>query len=302
MRIAGFVAGRRAQQRRHDGELVVADAQRSGQRDRRRQAPARLFDRDAAVGAEPGRRRGPRQRDREIERDRQRRIQIAAAQARAHRPVGIELGQVGADAFDAPVVVADATVDDAQAVGQGRDAGFGRGRAAGQPMLQRGQVQQRRVEFDPLHGELLAAAADRRPRQRQLDAFGAEQRRRGAGLAHDHVAHQQHRAAAQTVFAGAGRGDFQAQGGADAAQDQRRGAVRARDPAQRERRQQRQGGERDERAPPAPFRRRIGGGGVGDHARAGGRAQAPSASGSNASTKASASNTRRSSGRSPMPA
>ena len=177
---------------------------------------------------------------------------------------------------------------DLQSVAQRRHARLAR-RARGQPVLQRGQVEHRRIEFDAGDVEVLAAAAHRRPGHRDVDALRAQQRRRRAGFARDHVAHHQRRRAAQAVFAGAGGGDFQAQRCAEAVEHEAGDAC-----GLQQRQRSDSASSRQQRRRPAARQQRA--------AQARGRITPPSVSGSSASTNASASNTRRSSGRSPMPA
>src|SRR3546814_2700664 len=77
------------------------------------------------------------------------------------------------------------------------------------------QVEYRRVEFDPGDVELRAAAAHSGPRHRDIYMPGAQQRRGRTRFACDHVVDDQHRRAAQAVFAAAGGGDFKAEGVAE---------------------------------------------------------------------------------------
>ena len=267
--------------------------QRAGQVHAGRHCPAVAFDGHAADRGDSRVVRGLAHRDVEVERDPRRRVEIAAAQLRLHRRGRRQRGKGKLDAVDRPVVVDDATTHDAQAIAQGRDPGFA-WRAAGQPALQGLYVEDRCVEFDALHGEVVASGADRAPRQRYEDAFGAQQRAGIAGTLCDHVVQEQLRGAAQAVVDRACCDDAQAERIADARQQEAGGARRLHQPGQhRDQNGQDDGGSGHEAQQAAKrrdvrFRRVV--------------VHPPSDSGSKASTNASASNTRRSSGRSPIPA
>ena len=290
---AGDITRGNAHLRRRHPYFVVAQVQRPGQADPRRQGPTLAFDGHAADRGDAGAVRGLAQCDVEVERDPRWRVEVAAAQMGRHRRGRRQRGQGDLDAVDAPVVVDDAAAHDMQAVAQGRDAGFAR-RAGRKPALQCRHVEDRRIEFHPLHGEIVAARADRAPRQRDEHAFGAQQRRRVAGTLRDHAVQQQLRGAAQAVVDRAGCDDAQAECIADPRQQETGGARRLHQPGQhRDQHGQDDGGDGHEAQQAAKrrdvrFRRGV--------------VHPPSDSGSKASTKASASNTRRSSGRSPMPA
>ncbi len=219
--------------------------------------------------------------------------QVTSLQARAHGLPGASDGQVDADAIDGPAIAIDAATDDAQAVLQGRDAGLA-WRARRLPALQRRQVQDGRIEFDALRDQVGAAGANRAPGHRDEHAIGAKQGMSVARALRDQVAQHQLRRSAQPIARRARCGDAQAKRRADAIQQECAGALRLQQVAadKRKHREQdgREDGEAGQAAPASAHRHRRGG------------AHPVSESGSSASTKASASNTRRSSGPSPMPA
>src|SRR5690606_23704613 len=126
---------------------------------------------------------------------------------------------------------------------------------------------------------------ERGPGQGHERARRAQQRLRVAGRAHGQLVDLEQGRAAQAVAGVAAEADLEAEPVADGAQHQARQASGLHHEHGRERQEQEQarGRAHGERPPAA-------------------RVHAPSASGSRASTKAWASNTRRSSGRSPMPA
>ena len=129
------------------------------------------------------------------------------------------------DEFTALKALQTVDVNDAQAVAQGRDAGVFAGRAGGQPALQGGHVEHRRIEFDALHGEVLAARADGAPWQRDEDAPGAQQCGVVARALRDDIVQHQLRRAAQAVVGAAGT-DVEAEAGADPVQQEPGGTWR----------------------------------------------------------------------------
>jgi hypothetical protein len=295
-----------ADPRRLQPQPIGAETQRAGQHDPSRQSPVA-----AALHGDPAARGEARagvaqqgiriaDRDGEVGGNRQRRVEVARAQPRVQRFARGQARQVELDAVDRPVVVVEAAVGDAHAVGEGRQLRLLRGRARGEPVLQRGQVDARGVQFQAPRREHVAARADRRPGHGHHRAVRVQQFLRCTWFAHREVSKQQHRRPAQAVFGDARGADLEPQRTADAVEEEATGTLWLQHRMQREPQQQ---GDADgdcaenKRAPRATIL-------AGARARGGAHAaaQPPSAAGSSASTKACASNTRRSSGRSPMPA
>jgi hypothetical protein len=265
--------------------------------DPRRHAPAAAIDRDRADDRRARAVGGFAERQRKVERDAGRRIEIAAADLRVDRSIGMQLRQRRRDAVDAPAasgrgIAVDAAARHVQTVAERGNAAFAR-RTRGEPVLEGGHVEHRRIEFDATDVERGAAAADRRPRHRQQHALGAQDRCLRTRLARDHVAHHQPWRAAQLVLAESTRGDLQPECLADLLEDQAGHVFRLQRDPQRQRQQQQQHRDRAGDTRPSASRRRFALRRIDAHA--------PSDSGSSASTNAAASNTRRSSERSPMP-
>jgi hypothetical protein len=182
---------------------------------------------DAGDAGRSASQQAPRMRDgdRQIGRDRHRRREVAAAHAGAQHSFRVQRRHVDRQVFDPPVVVVDAAADDAQAVDQCRDAGFLAGWTRRQPALQGRQVEHRRIQFHPLHGQVLAARAQRAPRQRDEHALRAQQ---GCGIARarrHYIVQHQLRGAAQAIVDGAGA-DLQAQAVAELLQQEPARALR----------------------------------------------------------------------------
>lgn len=172
-------------------------------------------DSDASILAETGQVEG------QIHRRLQSRARVPGLQLPAQRPIRGQVRDAQMDPFQRPAIPLDPAAIDADAIGQGGNAGFAR-RARGQPVLERGQIENRRIQFQPDRGQIAAACAQGRPWHGDEDAFGAQQGFGGARFARHHAAHDQLRRSTQTVFADARSGDFQAQRVTGHAQQRRR--------------------------------------------------------------------------------
>ena len=237
--------------------------QRAGQRDRRRQPPVGAFDGKGANRGDAGMVGRPGQCDGEIERNLHRAVagrcvDVMAADPCVDRALRMQRRQAQIDVLDPPVAVVDAAVDHAQPVGEGRHAGVFAGRALRQPCLQGGQIEHRRIQFDAFDHQILAAAAQAGPRQRQQHSFRAQDRGLPARLAGDDVTHHQLRLAAQPRLGHAVGGDLQAQRFAGAIEYQWNQLFRLQQPGRGQRQQQQHHAECDQHPPPAFFRTRGG--------------------------------------------